>query len=288
MEKNEKIREQQHKYQLENEEKIREQKQKYNMENIEKIREQRQKYDTDRRNKVNQCTRLKKFKMAVRNGPIYPCSSSHRLLYLNGVRSVMDDFREKLNLHDNFYDCMVEEILAFDGGIYLCHTCYNSLSKKKCPTMSLKNGLYIDETPSELNLSELECVLIAKNILFFKLFKLPKSRWTGIRDKVVNVPINDNDLISTLSNVTKLPRGPDNAGLLPVKLKRKIEYSNFVLESYIDPTKLVKAVGVLKELGHPCYLNVTINERFSEQVKSVIDNVMAGNKEIGKIAQIQY
>lgn len=54
-----------------------------------------------------------------------------------------------------------------------------------------------------------------------------------MRDKLVNVPINDNDLINTLSNVTKLPRAPDKAGLLPVKLKRKIEYKNFVLHGSI-------------------------------------------------------
>ena len=103
--------------------------------------------------------------------------------------------------------------------------------------------------------------------------KLPKTRWAGIRDKLVNVPINDNDLLKTLSNLTKLPRGPDNGGLLPVKLKRKVEYKNFVLEAYIDPTKLINTVNVLKELGHPGYANVTINEDFAEQVKATMDNL---------------
>ena len=60
--------------------------------------------------------------------------------------------------------------------------------------LSIKNGLFIDESPSVLNLSELESVLIAKIILFFKLFKLSKTRWAGMRDKLVNVLINDDDL----------------------------------------------------------------------------------------------
>ena len=138
---------------------------------------------------------------------------------------------------------MVQEIPACDSSIYLRHACHRSLFEIQFPTMSIKNGLFTDET---LNILELESVLIAKNILFFKLFKLPKTRWAGMRDKLVNVPINDDDLINTLSNVTKLPGAPDKAGLLPVKLKRKIEYKNFVLEAYIDPTKLVKVVNVLK------------------------------------------
>ena len=87
----------------------------------------------------------------------------------------------------------------------------------------VSNTISTDESPSALNLSELETVLIVRNILFFKLFKLPKTRWAGMRDKLVNAPINDDDLINTLSNVTKLPRVPDKAGLLPAKLKRKVE-----------------------------------------------------------------
>ena len=157
--------------------------------------------------------------------------------------------------------------------IYLCHTCHRRLCKTQCPARSIKNGLSIDEIPTALTLSELESVLIAKNILFLKLFKLPKTRWAGIRDKLVNVPINDNDLLKTLSNLTKLPRGPDDAGLLPVKLKRKVDYKNFVFEAYIDPTKLVKAVKMLKELGHPGYADVTINKSFAGQVKSTFDNL---------------
>ena len=173
---------------------------------------------------------------------------------------------------------MVQEIPACDGSIYLCHRCHRSLFQIQFPTMFIKNGLFTDETPTALNLSELESVLIANNILFFKLFKLPKTRWAGMRDKLVNVPINDDDLINTLStNVTKLLRAPDKASLLPVKLKRKIEYKNFVLKAYIDPTKLVKAVNVLKELGHPGYTNVTIKDTFGDQIEVAIGNLAARN-----------
>ena len=82
-----------------------------------------------------------------------------------------------------------------------------SYVSQKLVSNTISNYVYkewADETPTALNLSELESVLIAKSILFFKLFKLPKTRWAGMHDKLVNVPINDDDLINTLSNVTKL------------------------------------------------------------------------------------
>ncbi|CAB3997307.1 Hypothetical predicted protein [Paramuricea clavata] len=220
------VRARQEKYNCENKDEVRARQEKYNSENKDELREKQRKYDTENKEKVREkqkkhtTVNIKK-RAAVRNGPIFPCLSCYRLLYSNGVRSVSDKFKENVNANDNFYDRMVTEIRATDGQIYLCHTCHRSLYKTKCPSMSTKNGLSIDEIPSVLNLSEMESVLIAKNILFFKLFKLPKTRWAGIRDKLVNVPINDNDLLKTLSNLTKLPRGPDNAGLLPVKIEKE-------------------------------------------------------------------
>ena len=60
--------------------------------------------------------------------------------------------------------------------------------------------------------------MIAKNILFMKIFKLPRSRMSAIKDRTVCVPIDDTTIENTLHS---LPRTPNEAGLLPVKLKRK-------------------------------------------------------------------
>jgi hypothetical protein len=107
------------------------------------VREKQKKYNSNTRNKIDENTRLKNFRVAVRNGPIFPCSSCYRLLYSNGVRSVSDKFKESVNANDNFYDCMVTEIQATDGQIYTCH---RSLYKTKCPSMSTKNGLLMKYT----------------------------------------------------------------------------------------------------------------------------------------------
>ena len=71
---------------------------------------------------------------------------------------------------------------------------------------------------NELLLSELEQCLIARNLLFMKMHQLPKSRMAGVKDRLVNVPVHEDDVMNT---VESLPRTPKEAGIVPIKLKRK-------------------------------------------------------------------
>ncbi len=123
----EKIRNNQKTYDSMNKAKVQQKQQKYDTENKEKVQLKQRMYDSVRGGQIDERARLKEFKIAVRNGPIFPCSSCHRLLFRNGVRSVSDKFKARVNdVHGNFYNTMVTEIRAFDGEIYLCH----SLSQK--------------------------------------------------------------------------------------------------------------------------------------------------------------
>ena len=57
-----------------------------------------------------------------------------------------------------------------------CHNCFKVISKDgKCPRMSVHNGLKLDEIPPELVLSDPEEQLIALDLCFMKIFKLPHS-----------------------------------------------------------------------------------------------------------------
>ena len=136
------------------------------------------------------------------------------------------------------------------------------------PRLCSMNGLRAEPIPEILNLNDLETCLVAKKILFMKIFKLPKSRMHAVTDKVVNIPILDDDILKTFNSVHTLPRLPDKAGLVPVQLKRKQEYKNTVLERYIDPDKLVAAVRKLKELGHPSYQEINVDQGFVSAVTS--------------------
>ena len=86
------------------------------------------------------------------------------------------------------------------------------------PKLCTKNGLGVDNIREEDKLSELENNLIARNIIFQKIHKLPKSRWSGTHDRLINVPVGSDDILNTIQS---LPRTPKEAGLIQVKLKRK-------------------------------------------------------------------
>ena len=59
--------------------------------------------------------------------------------------------------------------------LMLCWNCYKILKTKKMPRINVSNGLYLDDIPEELKLTELEQQLIAKVNLFMKIKKLPKN-----------------------------------------------------------------------------------------------------------------
>ena len=88
--------------------------------------------------------------------------------------------------------------------------------KGMLPSMAVANGLQLLPVPENLELSELENNLIARKILFQKIFQLPKSRIAAVKDKLVSILIHENDVLQTLE---VLPRTPSEAGLIEVKLK---------------------------------------------------------------------
>ena len=105
--------------------------------------------------------------------------------------------------------------------------------------MAAANGLNVVHCDEGLKLSELENNLIAKRIMFQKIYQLPKSRMAACKDHLINIPIGSDDVINTLSN---LPRTPKEAGLLEVKLKRRIEYKSTHQQAYIDPNRIYDAL----------------------------------------------
>ena len=100
----------------------------------------------------------------------------------------------------------------------------------------------------DTKLTEVENNLIAQNIIFQKIFLLPKSRMSAVKDKLVNVPIGASDVLNTIKSI---PRTPREAGLIQVKLKRKLKYQNYHKHEYIDPKKIFKTLELLRKSGHP-------------------------------------
>ena len=93
----------------------------------------------------------------------------------------------------------------------------------KLPKFCVKNGLEIDEIDNQIKLTDLENNLIARNIIFQKLHKLPKSRWSGTHDRLVNVPVHPSDVINTIQSLHRTPAEAGIIPITPVNLKRKLQ-----------------------------------------------------------------
>ena len=189
-------------------------------------------------NKINDAEkRLLRFLKATRFGPIFVCRCCERKLFYHQVIEVdIAIFREKVETQKPGLFCQCirshkkgqtvnqlkeKSITSFEikNKNFICKGCKVSMERGKMPKMCSNNGLTVDFIPNGLFLTELENNLIAKNIIFQKLHKKPKSRWSGTHDRLVNIPIGDQDVLNTVSN---LPRTLAEAGIITVRLKRKL------------------------------------------------------------------
>ena len=211
--------------------------------------------------------RRQSFDEKVRFGPIFPCISCEQLCFENGVIAISEKYQEEIHnsdflsntLNDNIFDERFQVCLKLriDGenqvksGLYWCHTCFNHLKRKKLPPMCSKNNLFITNLPHDLNtFSHLEESLVAKKLLFQKIFPLKISRMPAIKDKMIMIPMRDNDILNT---VNKLPRIPIDSGLIDVMWKRKLSMRNYHLQAKVDVNKIFRLLQCLKELKNPFY-----------------------------------
>ena len=128
--------------------------------------------------------RFMDFKNAMKNVCAYGCICCHRILSSTGEENKVKGGIEGLEkeLKGLFKDCILnrDELppqLKNAKDVYLCGTCNRWLKDyKEKPPMSYKNGLGVDPIPPGLkDLNELEEPLIARRIIFLKIFNLPVS-----------------------------------------------------------------------------------------------------------------
>jgi hypothetical protein len=165
--------------------------------------------------------------------------------------------------YEELSPCLME-YRSPDGNIYICSTCKTALSGGKMPAQAVANGLEITDLEEKEPLTELENNLIARNINFQKNLLLPKSRWAAGKGRMVSVPVGAQDVMNTMK---QLPRLPDEAGLIPIKLKRKKKYQGHEKSELARPEKLFRVLKKLKEMGHPYYQYYDTQEEYEARGK---------------------
>ena len=78
-------------------------------------------------------------------------------------------------------------------------------------------------------LKDLEQQLIALVLVFQKIKKLPTSRMRANFDKIITVPIEPE---TVRKGIHQLPRQPDDANIIAVQLKRKLELKTTHLKDH--------------------------------------------------------
>ena len=259
-----------------------------------KLKQQRCKYNSEKakekyKNKPPSTMkeRLLKFAHECQNGPIFVCVCCMRLLFKRGVKKITNPYKEQLygsqmidylqtedvieseDPKDNLAiqkkssksrrwewkpKKRLKESLKIRGEHYLCCNCRNYLEKLEMPPCCAKNNLEYPEIPDCLQLSNLERQLICKDLVFIKIRQLNPTRMDAMNDHIVNVPIEDDDIIKT---VTSLPRTQKNNGMVTVGLKRDLIYKTFHKLQMIRPDKVYEALMYLKD-NHPSYKNIII------------------------------
>ena len=215
--------------------------------------------------------RFRLFKEDLQDTWSIPCICCHRVLSTSGVRAIpvgkppwralqLELEKAAPGLFEKSIKMPIDDRMVFRGKIHLCSHCNTHLRQKhKRPPYSYKNGMECGVIPPQLkNLNDLEATLVSKRILFIKIHQLPTSRMPAVKDKTVCVPILDDDILKTMNTMTALPRRPDQAGLIPVQLKRQLKLKNKVYRAFVRPDHLVAAVKWLKEHGHPGYENIRL------------------------------
>ena len=131
---------------------------------------------------MNAIDRLCEFKNATMYNAIFICICCHQRMFQSNVRlytkQLKDEINEKKAKHTEA--CIGDPIpIRIDEkeNSYICLTCVTHMKRKKVPPMSVMNGLKLNESDAqlkdqELEMTELEGALIAKNIPFQKIYQL--------------------------------------------------------------------------------------------------------------------
>ena len=136
---------------------------------------------------------------------------------------------------------------------YMCKRCKSYLKKDAMCPLDEKNNLKVGHMPPHLNLNHTEARLCSQRYIFCKIFNLPPGGQLSVQGKCTNVPVDPSEVC------LQLPRKLDESGLIPVHLKRKIEYKTIILSDSVSPDKVVESLKFLKK-HNPYYKDVVLNQ----------------------------
>ena len=238
--------------------------------------------------------RLKSFNEAVRWGPSFPCINCHQTLTKDRVMEFDSEIKEKLetscsaalsratikqnynNLKIGFYEEVIEDdeegdvvitMTSEEKNAFICRVCFNTLKEGKFPPKSATNCLAAIPVPEDLlPRSYLEEALLARVLVFIKIFSLKTSLMPAMKDKCIVIPLERGDVYNT---VESMPRLPSESGIIDIQWKRRLAMKNVHLQAKVDPDKLFRTLEFLKALGNPHYQDSQTREEYEARCRAI-------------------
>jgi len=191
-------------------------------------------------------------------GPVYTCACCNRRLYKHSVYSLnIAKYQRTPQCAANAKKCLSHVDLSRTS--WICGTCHQRLLRGSIPAQALCNKMHLPTIPLALaDLTDLEARLVARRILFMKIFRLPRGAHQGIKGSVVNVPADVTKIASVL------PRIPSQCALIALKLKRDLRYKSAVSQQTIRPHRVLEALEYLILNNPEHYGDISLNNSWVE------------------------
>ena len=146
---------------------------------------------------------------------------------------------------------------------FLCKVCFSHLKKGALPPKAAANCLRVVDVPEDVQLrSYLEEALLARTLLFMKIFSLKSSLMPAIKDRCVVIPI---DCVDVLNTVQSLPRLPSESGIIDIQWKRRMGQKNAHLQAKVEPARIFRALEFLRASGNEHYMDTNSREEYEER-----------------------
>ena len=158
---------------------------------------------------------IKKFHCDISIGPLYVCTCCHQTWFRKSVALLKNTHipAEKRRQYCTGF-------ISVNNEEWACHTCLSALRERKCPKLSVANGMKWPDKPAELNLHQLEERLIALRIPFMQIRELPRGGQYSLKGNVINVPVDIQPTINCL------PRPMDENFTVAIQLKKAVIYKS--------------------------------------------------------------
>ena len=160
---------------------------------------------------------IKQFQSDISIGPIYVCTCCHQTWFRKSVSMLKNTH---ISAESRGQYCT--GFTSVSNEEWVCHACLSALRERKCPKLSVANGMKWPDKPAELNLHQLEERLIALRIPFMQIRELPRGGQNSLKGNVINVPVDIQLTINCLS------RPMDENFTVAIQLKKKLSYKKLI------------------------------------------------------------